>query len=308
MRYHKVILTATVLSFWAAGQVLGQGCSDAGVCSVGIMSGEAFSKEDPKKSVVGARYALGQGDDSTVINTLSLEGQYAFTPKTFVQLNVPFLMTDGNLGKTSGIGDLLLTVNQLLKQSGKHQFEGFAGIRIATGTADQDEGGQPLPMVYQTSLGTTDLMVGFKWFFSGWSASLAYQQPVVQDNQNQFLYSAWPGNPNVSEYAESRELERAGDIVARVDKAIPIKDFTLTLGLLPIYHIQNDTYKNDADQRVSIDGSQGLTLNVTGGLDYQVTDALSANVFLGAPIVTRDVQPDGLARNFVGGLGVFYNF
>ena len=55
MRYHKVILTATVLSFWAAGQVLGQGCSDAGVCSVGIMSGEAFSKEDPKKSVIGAR-------------------------------------------------------------------------------------------------------------------------------------------------------------------------------------------------------------------------------------------------------------
>ena len=272
------------------------------------MSGEGFSEEDQNKFKIGLGYSLGQGDDDTLINSILLEGFYSLSSKTFLQINLPVHMVDGNLGKTSGLGDILLSFNRLLKQSEAHQFEGFAGVRIGTGKADLDNGGNPLPMVYQTSLGTTDLLVGFKWFSKGWSASLGYQQPIIQNNENQFLYSSWVGSEDISEYAESRELERKGDVVARIDKAIPIKDFTLTLGLVPIYHIQKDTYKNDSDERVSIDGSQGLTLNVAGNLDYQFSNALSANLFFGAPLVTRDVQPAGLSRTFVTGLGLFYSF
>lgn len=304
----KTLLSLLLVSCWSIHEANAQGCSDAGVCSAGIMTGEGFSSENPKKAQVGVGYTLGQGDDSTTIHSVILEGAYAFTSKTFLQLNLPFHMVSGNLADTQGVGDLVLTLNQAFKQSGTHQFEGFIGARIATGQADLEENGLPLPMVYQTSLGTHDLLLGVKWRANGWSASLGYQQPIVQNNKNQFQQSLWAGTPNIQEYANSRELERSADIVARFEKAIPLKDLVVTLGLLPIYHVQKDSFLNAANQRVDIDGSDGLTLNVTGALDYQFTDAFGANLFLGAPIVTRDVQPDGLARNFVAGLSAFYRF
>lgn len=304
----RFLITLLFLSCWSIHQVRAQGCSDAGVCSAGVMTGEDFAEEEQKKFQVGAGYTLGQGDDATLVHSLILEGNYSFGSKTFLQLALPFHRVSGNLGDTSGVGDVIVSLNQLLKQSGAHQFEGFAGVRIATGKADLEQDGNPLPMVYQTSLGTTDLLLGVKWRKDTWSASLGFQQPLIQNNENQFLYSAWPATATLGEYAESRELERAGDIVIRLEKAFPIKDLQLKLGLLPIYHIQKDTYKNGADQRVDIDGSDGLTLNVTGSAYYQFTDAFSANLFLGAPIITRDSQPDGLARSFVAGLSAFYRF
>ncbi len=45
-------------------------------------------------------------------------------------------------------------------------------------------------MVYLTDFGTSDLVLGAKWFYEGWSASLGDQQPLIKNNDNQFLYSA----------------------------------------------------------------------------------------------------------------------
>jgi len=307
MKRINISVLAIFFGILIGNSTYSQGCSDAGVCTVGVMSGEEFSDEDQKKFRIGLGYNIGQGDASTKVNTILLEGNFKVSSKVFLQLKVPFHFVDGNLGKTSGLGDITLSANGLLKKINEHSIEGFAGFRIGTGKADLAENGLPLPMVYQTSLGTTDLLAGVKWHFKGWSASLGYQQPFIQNNKNQFLYSAWEGNENALGYAQSRELNRKGDIVARAEKAFYIKDLTITVGLVPIYHIQNDTFKNDNDETVTIEGSQGITLNFSGSLNYQFTDGFSANIFYGSPFITRDVQPEGLGRKYVAGLGVYYS-
>lgn len=308
MKQRIIIIVIVVAGIFSGLNTYGQGCSDAGVCTVGIMSGNDFSDEQQRRFRLGLGYNIGQGDAGTKVNTILLEGNVNISSKLFVQFKIPYLMVDGNLGKTSGLGDITLSVNGVLKQSRDHRFEGFAGFRIGTGKADLEADGKPLPMVYQTSLGTTDLLLGAKWFYKGWSASLGYQQPLIQNNKNQFLYSAWEGNPDANSYAQTRELKRKSDIVARVEKAFPIHDLTITIGLVPIYHLQNDTYKNEADEEISIDGSQGLTLNVSGSINYKFSSLLSANIFYGSPLVTRDVQPEGLGRKYVAGVGVYFSF
>lgn len=308
MKNQIIVITILFAALFAGTKSIAQGCSDAGVCTVGIMSGENFSEEEQKKVRIGLGYNIGQGDDGTKVNTILLEGNINVSKKLFVQFKIPYLMVDGNLGKTNGLGDISLSVNGILKQSGKHRFEGFAGFRIGTGKADLQENGMPLPMVYQTSLGTTDLLLGAKWFYRGWSASLGYQQPLIQNNKNQFLYSAWEGNPDAEKYDQTRELKRKSDIVARVEKAFFIHDLTITIGLVPIYHLQNDSYKNENDEEITIDGSQGLTLNFSGSVNYKFSPLFSANIFYGSPFVTRDAQPEGLGRKYVAGLGVYFSF
>jgi hypothetical protein len=243
-----------------------------------------------------------------MVNTLFLEGNITVSSKLFVQFKIPYLMVDGNLGKTNGLGDITLSVNGVMKQSGNHRFEGFAGLRVGTGKANLEAEGKPLPMVYQTSLGTTDLLLGAKWFYKGWSASLGYQQPLIQNNKNQFLYSAWEGNPDATAYDQTKDLKRKSDIVARLEKAFPIHDLTITIGMVPIYHLQNDTYKNEEDEEITIEGSQGLTLNVSGSINYVFSPLFSASAFYGSPLVTRDAQPAGLGRKYVTGLGVYFSF
>jgi hypothetical protein len=308
MKYRIAIITLLFTGIFAGVKTYGQGCSDAGVCTVGIMSGDEFSDEEQEKIRIGLGYNIGQGDAGTMVNTILLEGNVTISSRLFVQFKIPYLIVDGNLGKTNGLGDITLSVNGILKQSGEHRFEGFAGFRVGTGNADLETGGKPLPMVYQTGLGTTDLLLGAKWFYKGWSASLGYQQPLIQYNKNQFLYSAWEGNPDANSYDQTRDLKRKSDIVARLEKSFYVSDLTISLGLVPIYHLQNDTYENSDNVETTIDGSQGLTLNVSGSVNYQFSPLLSAAIFYGSPLVTRDSQPEGLGRKYVAGLGVYFNF
>jgi len=307
MKYWLATLTLIFATTFAGTRTFGQGCSDAGICTTGIMAMDDLSEEQQKKFRLGLGYNIGKGDAGTMVNTLLLEGNFNLSSKLFLQFKIPYLMTDGNLGKTNGLGDITLSINGIISQSGDHRFEGFAGFRIGTGKADLSADGMPLPMVYQTSLGTTDLLLGAKWIYKGWSASLGYQQPLIQNNENQFLYSAWEGNEDANGYSQSRELTRKSDIMARAEKAFYINDLTISIGLVPIYHIGNDTYVDEDNETITIEGSEGLTLNFAGSLNYNFSPLVSANLFYGSPFVTRDVQPEGLGRKYVTGFGLYFN-
>lgn len=78
--------------------------------------------------------------------------------------------------------------------------------------------------------------------------------------------------------------------------------------VLAIYHLNNDSYFNDANKEVVIDGSKGLTLNGNLFLNYHITDRKLLEVSFGFPFVTRTARPDGLTREFVIGLEYSYSF
>jgi len=308
MKILAKILTTNLLVLLIANFSFGQGCSDAGVCTAGIMTEQGDGSGKTSKFNLNLGYHLAKGDDGTKVNMLMLEAAYLFSPAAYVQIKLPYMMTDGNLAKTSGLGDITISFNGLIKESNGHRFEAFLGSRIGTGKADLSENGMPLPMVYQTNLGTTDLLLGARWSYKGWAGSLGYQQPLVQNNENGFLKSLWEDNEAALKYADSKKIERKSDITARIEKTIKPGDFAITAGLVPIYHLGEDTYVDENGNRLDIKGSDGLTLNIALSARYSIGEPLFLNVFYGSPLITRDVQPAGLARSYAAGLSIGYRF
>ena len=113
-----------------------------------------------------------------------------------------------------------------------------------------------------------------------------------------------------SGYFESYQLERANDAVVRAQYAIPIGKLTLQPGLLAIVHLAEDTrgIGSDPSQRITIDKSAGLTLNLTVDARYPLSDRWAIEAAYGSPLVVREVRPDGLTRSMVLNVGVRFGF
>lgn len=294
-----LVIFLILLTFHSVRTASAQGCSDAGVCTTGLMS--TLMEESTPGPEFNIGFHLARGDDGTTINSIMLEGFYHFSTKTWIQVRIPYRFISGGLAGTNGFGDITVSVNNVFHRKNGHTFGGFLGTRIATGKADLDEDGKPLPMVYQPTLGTTDVLIGMRWSYRGWNASLGYQQPIAQNNENGFLQSLWD-EESAGSYHDSRQLKRQADLVARVEKRFVFGSFGFTGGLVPIYHLGQDSYLNENDERVDIEGSEGLTLNLALSADYNLKDMTYFRAFFGSPLVTRDVQPDGLARQYVAGI------
>jgi hypothetical protein len=80
------------------------------------------------------------------------------------------------------------------------------------------------------------------------------------------------------------------------------KKLKLTPSILPIYHLANDKYTDEAGVEKEIIGSEGLTLNGNVYIDYQINQTNSIQVNMAMPFIVRDVRPDGLTRSFVANL------
>jgi hypothetical protein len=72
----------------------------------------------------------------------------------------------------------------------------------------------------------------------------------------------------------------------------------------------NDTYVdgNTSNKPIEITGSDGLTLNVTGAGWYSFSNKFSIGLLAGAPVVVRDIRPDGLTRSFTISTEFIFNF
>ncbi|MBL0045191.1 MAG: hypothetical protein IPP33_12600 [Flavobacteriales bacterium] len=132
---------------------------------------------------------------------------------------------------------------------------------------------------------------------------------------NGFSHYAWNNDPSILGYFESNMLDRGDDLVARVQYAYGCGRLSLQPGLLGIYHLQEDTRVNDAatmsemgNERITLTGSQGLTLNLTADLRYKLAEQWAIEATFGTPLITREVRPDGLTRSLVIGFGLRYRF
>jgi hypothetical protein len=151
-------------------------------------------------------------------------------------------------------------------------------------------------MNYQTSLGTLDLLLGVGYRIKRFSFTAGYQQPLAQNN-NQFLATDYPDDTPEYKYYSTRNYHRAADVLLRFSViAVQSKKIALIAGILPIYHLGNDTYQDSNGTRITITGSQGLTLNINAIFQYQITSAHVLELTAGAPVVARKVRPDGLSE------------
>lgn len=320
------------VSAFASVYTMAQGCSDAGVCSAGPI-GQLHLWQDSTADVVDYRhyakiqYSYAVGEQGVTIMQVQPEVSVGIGERFAVQVKVPYATASGNLGENSGLGDMVTSASYAFIKEEERNFTGIIGLRLPTGKtaptrieqAAFGRDARPLPMPYQTGLGTLDLLVGAQFRKGPWSVALAYQHVLNQDNQNTFLHSSWSGTPAALNYFESFALERADDAVVRVQYTYGCGRLALQPGLLAIQHLGRDSRLESTGEpidlmggymfeRREVDGSEGLTLNITADLRYKIAERWAAEVMFGTPVITREVRPDGLTRSLVTGFGLRYRF
>lgn len=307
----KVIGVFAIVTFVLVDHSLAQGCSDAGVCTIHSIknNAEAHESKEGKKNDLAIGFGYGKGERSTNNFTGYLEYTRSFSNRTSVTGKIGYSVINGELANTAGLTDLFLSVNHTFDVKKKWQKSFVAGMKLPFDDADITKKGIHLPLPYQTSLGTTDLVLAINYNRKSFGATLALQQPLKARNENKFLPGDYPSAPVTLKYWPTNEFERKGDLVGRVSYRIKTGErFSIRPGLLGIYHLANDSYTDDNKIRRPIYNSAGLTLNGNVFIDYRLKKGNGFELSLGAPFIVRDQRPDGLTRKFVASLEYQFSF
>ncbi|MBT8349967.1 MAG: hypothetical protein KJO26_01860, partial [Deltaproteobacteria bacterium] len=176
------------------------------------------------------------------------------------------------------------------------------GAKIPLSNANNFLNSLPLPMDYQASLGTFDLIFGVGYVINKLQIVAAIQQPLTQ-NDNQFFASSYPAGSKLFAFQSTNKFTRSGDVMLRVSYPILLNQkLRLTPSILPIYHLTNDKYTDEINIEREIIGSEGLTLNGNIYLDYEINRKNTIQVNVAMPFVVRDSRPDGLTRSLIANL------
>lgn len=329
----RQVIIAILLSIQLI-QAHGQGCSDPGICTIGTLNSGStqdtvsainFADADivtlmnariaNEKVRIGVEFAYMEGEKGTTIYNTILRTNFRIKDKLMLGFKLPAVQATGDLGKNAGLGDLTISVTNEIA-SGKGRILSFtAGIVIPTNKANATDKGFVLPMAYQTSLGAVNALVGLSYKARYWNAVIGYQHNFME-NGNEFARDALvlndtifgydELNPNRNAFSSSRHLNRGGDLMLRLEGGYTWNKFTLFGGVLPIFRVAESTYLTNTGDRISIDGTNGLTLNITAGMSYRFNNNWSITGNYGTPVIQRDVRADGLTRKYVALIGLVY--
>jgi hypothetical protein len=278
-----------------------QGCSDAGVCSIGGYSAQVVDSLTNGSAYTYLRITLSvaSGEQGTLVLQSIPEFGIRLLPNLSIIGRIPLMQISGNLANTAGTGDLtgLLRWNAWKKKSALLSLS--AGLKFPSGKTDLETESLSLPMPYQTGLGTTDLLAGVDVVSGKWIASIAWQRILDHNNRNRFLRAAWENNEDAQKYFESAGLIRGDDATLRVERELKLKNIEFAPGLLAIYRLQKDRIVSSEEQEVELKNSDGLTLNITASAAWSFLPRHRLQAQLGFPVVVRETRADGLTRTAV---------
>ena len=297
MRFRSILYLLVLASLLYRLPALAQGCSDAGFCSIGAMKQRIVARNQVSKITVMA--PIGLGDEGVLVLTPSLNYERQLSPKWSVLSKLTVNTASGNLGTVSGPGDVFLSGSY--KMIDKHDWNGLVtvGTKIPINNGNLKCGGQPLPMAYQSSLGTLDMLIGLSISNKKWLFSAGGQLPLTGANGNQFLPGS-TGRQEALAYSPSNQFTRKPDLLVRAAYQLAVKSRgSVNVGLLGIYHLSSDVYTDAAGIIQRIAGSRGLTLNATLAGWWTIKPALQISLTVARPLITRTARPDGLTRSIV---------
>ncbi len=297
-----------------------QGCSDAGFCTMGAMKpDQPFNKNIPVK-LRSMELSLYRGTTtlSPIIHVATLDMSFSILDdKTFFQIKLPYQTVKGNLGSTSAMSDISLCLTRNMISSQDLDINFSIGGKIPTNDANLTDKTHdlPLPMYYQTSLGTYDFITGISVITRQWLFATGVQHPFNKNN-NTFTWAKWipvyqdgNGADYVRSYNSCFELKRGTDIMLRVERNFRYSRFNFTAGLLPIFRISKDEIKlPSTGERVKSKGTTGMAMSaiITAGYGLNVQSGIK--FLYGKKITQREVNPDGLTRHDVMTLSYYYRF
>ncbi len=293
-----------------------QGCSDAGFCTMGAMKpDQPFNKLSPvRMHSIELSFYRGKTTMTPIVYVATLDANLSIGKKNFVQVKLPFQAVTGRLANTSGMGDISLCFTRSVLSFEKFDVNVSVGSKIPTNQSDKTENGLPLPMYYQTSLGTFDAIAGLSVINKKWLFATGIQIPLNKNN-NQFLWGAWQNSGEdmayIRDYPKANQLKRGTDVMLRVERNFRYSRFNFSLGVLPIYRITNDQIIDpgiDTENHSKPNGARGLALSGIGTAGYNFNVKSGIKLLVGHSIVQRDVNPDGLTRKLVSSITYSYRF
>ena len=247
-----------------------QGCSDAGFCTVGVMKSNINTNDAQNfRSQIKTGVSFGMVQYQVSIITSYVEYSHQIGGRTQASVKLLAGFHSGELATTVGMSDAIVQVSHRIGS----QITALGGIKIPFNQSALSKNGRDLPMAYQTSLGTLDIILGVNYVMNAFSLSIGYQQPVTQ-NKNTFLAEDYLPDSPESKYISTNGYVRKGDALLRFAYSTPLKNnnFTLITSALPIYHLDNDQFLDSSGKLTEIAGSAGLTLNLNASLLYEIAE------------------------------------
>ncbi len=290
-----------------------QGCSDAGFCTMGAMKpDQPYNKKIAVKlRSMELNFYRGTTSLTPVIYVATADMNFSLNSRNSFQIKLPYQAITGQLANTSGMGDISICFTRNLFTSDQFDLNLSLGSKIPTNDSDKAINGFPLPMYYQTSLGTYDAIAGLSLINRKWLFATGIQVPLNQNN-NQFLWGRWTGSDEdmayIERYPKGNLLTRGTDIMLRVERNFRFSRVNFSLGLLPIYRITRDEIIEGDGAITRSPDAKGLALSgiFTTGYNFNVRSGIK--LLLGRKITQRKVNPDGLTREFVSSVTYFYRF
>ncbi|WP_265428609.1 hypothetical protein [Chryseobacterium sp. YIM B08800] len=288
----------------ATSSLKAQGCSDAGFCTVNSLKPHQNDSISVQKNQLKIGFSVGKADNEITAYSQYAEYNRQINSKFAISAKLASLSQAGNNVSTFGLSDIYLSTNYRLNKN----LSFTLGTKIPLTDGNKYKNGGALPMDYQASLGTFDLIVGAGYQIKKLQLVAALQQPLTQNN-NQFVAENYPVSSSLRNFQTTKDFKRNGDVLLRVSYPFKITDkLQITLGLLNIYHLSNDQFTDTFGTERVIDGSQGLTVNGNLFFDYNLNEVHALQLSLGAPFAVRDVRPDGLTRSFIANLEYSFKF
>jgi len=294
--------------------VFAQGCSDAGFCTMGAMRpDQPFSKKINirLRSVSLTQYIGLTKFDDQILSYIA-EANVGISDKWQAQIKLPYTFVQGPLANTQGIGDISLSLTRSLIQKTEWQLNATLGAKIPTNDANfKNDTGLALPMYYQTSLGTYDIIAGIAFINKNFLFAAGIQHPFNQID-NGFKWGIWKEHPlteTANHYPVSQFLDRGTDAMLRAEYNLRFSKWSMNVGILPIYRFTPDVITDPTTgERKELDQSKGVAVSGLIGGTYNFSVRSSLKLLLGKQIAQRYKNPDGLSREWVNTITYQYMF
>ena len=284
----KVLLILSTL-FLVANFYLSQSfaqCSDAGICQLG---GHSMEDEDELLLSISGFYKYGYSgkEDNVQFNSFQLNVSYNAFSNSSIQLLVPYNFQSGPAGDVSGIGDLILSLNQNLLSDKGSSLDASIGIKMATGDDNKDS----LLQVYQSGLGMNDVLIALNYTYNKLSVGAGYQISGERNN-------------NIT------RLEKGDDLVLRASYDLSFEQLSITPQLLYIQRLAKSSILDTTsieEAFVEVDKSDQAQLNFLTVFRYKIDDYFTLVGDFAIPFIKREVNVDGLTRAFSASVGVSFS-
>lgn len=271
-----------------------QGCSDAGICSFSNATSQKNDSISFKNNFdLGITY--GQGLEGVTYYSTTITYSRILNSKLNVASKLNYNQAQGDFGTRGQFGDLFLLGSYTVSNK-KNKLNTNFGAKIPLSNANLKINNTPLPMDYQASLGTIDLLIGMDYYVNKWKFDTALQLPIVNFNKNSYFDEYSLSN----DFPTTNLFKRKPDVLVRTTYLWDLapKKWIFKPNLLFIYHLGKDSFEDIFGKRNTIQNSDGLTINANLISTYKITSNQQIETSIAAPLLVREIRPDGLTRSF----------